>query len=127
VMATEYQAARILLVDDEQQVIAVMKSALARGGYDVKTATSGRRALELLETEPLPDLLILDLNMPEPDGFELLRRERAKYPDLRILVISGYLQGTMLEAAKVFGAVATLQKPFSPQVLVLKVREILGE
>jgi len=70
--------------------------------------------------------VLADLNMPEPDGFDLLRMEHAKFPYLRIIVISGYLEGALLEAAKIFGAVATLQKPVSPADLVAKVREVLA-
>jgi len=73
-----------------------------------------------------PDLLVLDLNMPEPDGFDLLKLERSRAPDLRILVISGYLKGPLLEAARMVGAVATLEKPVSDEALVSKVRQVLG-
>jgi two-component system response regulator YesN len=74
----------------------------------------------------LPDLLVLDLNMPEPDGFDVLKTERSRFPYLRILVISGYLQGALLEAAKILGAIATLEKPVTAEALVGKVREVLG-
>ena len=118
-------SARILLVDDDRYVVRYLERALDQAGYQVSATTSGKEALALMEAER-PDLLILDLNMPEPDGFDLLRIEHAKFPYLRIIVISGYLEGALLEAAKVFGAIATLQKPVSPAALVDKVREILG-
>jgi CheY-like chemotaxis protein len=115
----------ILLVDDDRQVVRYLKRALEEGGYAVTARTSGKEALAAIH-ERMPDLLILDLNMPEPDGFDLLKRERSKFPYLRILVISGYLQGALLEAAKFFGAVATLEKPVTGEALVQKVREVLG-
>jgi CheY-like chemotaxis protein len=115
----------ILLVDDDRQVLRYLKAALADGGYDVTVATSGKRALEIIQ-DRMPDLLILDLNMPEPDGFDVLKQERSQYPHLRTIVISGYLQGALLHAAKLFGATATLEKPIAPDALVAKVREILG-
>lgn len=115
----------ILIVDDDHLVLEYLKTALEEHGYDVTATASGRQALDFLHSS-LPDLLILDLNMPEPDGFDLLRIERSKYPYLRILVISGYLHGALLEAAKIFGAVATLQKPISSDMLIKTVREILG-
>jgi two-component system cell cycle response regulator CpdR len=118
-------SAKILLVDDDRYVVRYLKKALEQAGYDVSATTSGKQALELMD-EQKPDLLILDLNMPEPDGFDLLRMEHAKFPYLRIIVISGYLEGALLEAAKIFGAVATLQKPVSPADLVNKVREVLA-
>jgi two-component system, OmpR family, KDP operon response regulator KdpE len=116
---------QILLVDDDPQVVRYLRRALERGGYQVSTTTSGKEALALIQ-QTLPDLLILDLNMPEIDGFDVLKAEREKFPYMRILVISGYLHGALLEAAKVFGAVATLEKPVSADTLLTKVREILG-
>ena len=118
-------SAKILLVDDDVYVVRYLKKALEQAGYHVSGTTSGKQALALMEEEK-PDLLILDLNMPAPDGFDLLRIEHAKFPYLRIIVISGYLEGALLEAARVFGAIATLQKPVSPGDLVNKVREVLG-
>ena len=115
----------ILLVDDDRQVVRFLKKALERVGYRVSATTSGRDALTLIATDR-PDLLILDLNMPEPDGFDVLRVERAKFPYLRTIVISGYLEGALLEAAEIFGADATMQKPVSPDALVAKIREVMG-
>jgi CheY-like chemotaxis protein len=118
-------ASHILLVDDDRQVIRYLKKALEAAGYTVTAVTSGKQALAAIRRR-LPDLLILDLNMPEPDGFDLLKSERAKFPYLRVLAISGYLEGALLEAAEVFGANATLEKPIQAGVLVAKVRELLG-
>jgi CheY-like chemotaxis protein len=115
----------ILLVDDDRQVVRYLKKALEQAGYDVTATTSGKQALAIIKAH-MPDLLILDLQMPEPDGFDLLKAERSKFPYLRILVISGYLHGALLEAAKIFGAIATLEKPVTAEALVGKVREVLG-
>ncbi len=118
-------APHILVVDDDRQVLRYMKKALEKSGYAVTTTTSGKRALAIIQ-ERIPDLLILDLNMPEPDGFDVLKTERSKFPYLRILAVSGYLQGALLEAAQLLGAVATLEKPVAADVLAAKVREVLG-
>ena len=118
-------ASRILLVDDDTQVVRFMKDALEEHGYNVTATTSGKDALAIIQ-QGTPDMLILDLNMPEPDGFDLLKTLRTKYPYLRILVISGYLQGALLRAAKLLGASATLEKPVSAGKLAAKVQEILG-
>jgi DNA-binding response OmpR family regulator len=116
---------QILLVDDDYQVVRYLRGALEENGYDVTTATSGKQALAHME-ERTPDLLILDLNIPPPDGFELLKSKRSEFPGLRIMVISGCLEGPLLEAARIFGATATLQKPISAGALIGKVREVLG-
>jgi DNA-binding NtrC family response regulator len=115
----------ILVVDDDRQVVRYLKKTLEENGYNVAATTSGKQALVFIQKR-MPDLLILDLNMPEPNGFDLLKAEHSKYPYLRILVISGYLHGALLEAAKIFGAIATLEKPFTAEALVGKVREVLG-
>lgn len=118
-------APHILLVDDDPQVVKYLRRALEEGGYSVAATTSGVKALAIVKESP-PDLLILDLNMPEPDGFDLLKIQRSQAPNLRILVISGFLKGPLLEAARMVGAVATLEKPVDSEVLVQKVREVLG-
>ena len=115
----------IVLVDDDPQVVKYLKKALEESGYAVTATTSGEKALAIIK-ERQPDLLILDLNMPEPDGFDLLKIERSQFPYLRILVISGYLKGALLEAARIVGAIATLEKPITAETLVNKVREVLG-
>lgn len=116
---------QILLVDDDRQLIRYLTGILEESGYTVTATTSGKQALAHIE-ERMPDLLILDLSMPPPDGFDVLKRERSKFPHLKILVMSGYLKGTLLEAARLFGAAATLEKPVTAEVLVGKVREVLG-
>jgi DNA-binding NtrC family response regulator len=118
---------RILMVDDDRQLLRYLKKALEKNGYTVAATTSGKQALIFIR-ERMPDLLILDLNMnmPAPNGFDLLKAEHSKYPHLRILATSGYLHGALLEAAKIFGAVATLEKPITAEALVGKVREVLG-
>lgn len=115
----------ILLVDDDLQVVQYMKAVLEMNGYGVTATTSSREAIAGIQ-KVRPDLLILDLKMPEPDGFDLLKAERAIYPNLKILVISGYLRGSLLEAAKLLGAVGTLEKPFSAEALAAKVREVIA-
>jgi CheY-like chemotaxis protein len=115
----------ILLVDDDLQVVKFLKKTLEAGGYAVTATTSGQEALTRLRQEP-PDLLIHDLNMPEPDGFDLLKIARSEFPYLRVLAISGYLKGALLDAAKIVGATATLEKPLTAEKLLSKVREMLG-
>jgi CheY-like chemotaxis protein len=116
---------KILLVDDDPQVVKFLTKALETNGYAVTATTSGKEALTLLRQER-PDLLILDLNMPDLDGFDLLKIERAEFPYLRVLAISGYLKGALLDAAKFVGATATLEKPVTADALIAKVREMLG-
>ena len=115
----------ILLVDDDPQVVKYLAEALKGEGYLVTATTSGDDALVFLR-ERRPDLLVLDLNMPALDGFDLLKWKRSEFPYLRILVISGYLKGALLKAATLVGATAALPKPIRSETLVSKVREMLA-
>ncbi len=116
----------IALVDDDRQVLKFLQQELEEGGYEVAGTTSGRTVLSVI-AERVPDLLIVDLNMPELDGFDLLKILRATHPYLRTIAISGFLRGRPLEAARYIGAFATLEKPVAAGGIVAKVREILGE
>jgi CheY-like chemotaxis protein len=118
-------APNIVVVDDDEQVLRWLKTTLEISGYSVQSTTSARQALQMVE-ETRPDLLILDLNMPAPDGFDVLRAERARFPALRILVVSGHMHTSLLEAASFLGATATLSKPISPEALVQTVKEVVG-
>ena len=114
----------ILVVDDDAQVRTLCRLALEESGHLVTEATNGKNALAAIEETDF-DLIVLDLAMPDIDGFEFLKAVRAKSPKLKIVVISGFLGGTMLRAAKLFGAAATLAKPFSPDSLLLVVDGVL--
>lgn len=116
---------KIVVVDDDEQVLRWLSTTLELSGYAVQGTTSASHALAMVE-ESLPDLLILDLNMPERDGFEVLRTERSRFPGLRILVVSGHMHESLLEAASILGATATLSKPLSPDALVQTVRAVVG-
>ena len=116
--------ARILLADDDAHVLKLFARLLREAGYDVVPVSSGLDAVDILEKDRI-DLLVLDLNMPPPDGFELLKIMRAKRPGLRILVISGYLQGALLEASQMLGATASLSKTQASDLLVKTVDGLL--
>lgn len=118
-------APRIVILDDDEQVLRWIKSTLESNGYEVAATTSAEQAFAMVAATR-PDLLILDLNMPQTNGFEVLKVERAQFPGLRILVISGHMHGALLEAASLLGATATLPKPLEPDDLLRTVREIVG-
>ena len=116
----------ILLVDDDFRVLHVLTRALRSGGFQVTATTSGQEALDLLGRESF-HAMVLDLNMPQPDGFEILKVARAHAPNLKIVVISGFMQGPLLQAALLVGGTATLAKPVDPEKLIRTVPDVLAK
>jgi two-component system, NtrC family, response regulator GlrR len=115
----------VLIIDDDTHVLGLFVRTLTREHYTVTSTASGKDAMDLA-LRIYPDLVILDLNMPDPDGFEILKILRARRPDLRVVVVSGSIQGVILNAATLFGAVATLEKPVPPELLLGTVERVLG-
>jgi CheY-like chemotaxis protein len=122
--AQRVESRQILIVDDDPQVLGLFTNILSDGGYDVRAVESGKAAMQAVLHDPI-DLLVLDLSMPEPDGFEMLKVLRSTRPDLKILVISGFIQGVLLRAAQLVGATATLHKTEAPELLLQTVRDLL--
>jgi CheY-like chemotaxis protein len=118
-------AYRILLIDDDPHALKLFGRILTRGGYEVHTADSGRKGLDLLDSAEPFDLLVLDLSMPAPDGFEVLKEVRAVHLGLRTLVISGFMGGALLTAAEILGATATLNKKDAPRRLLPMANQLL--
>jgi DNA-binding response OmpR family regulator len=117
------QAKTILVVDDEPRIIEVVGMNLELEGYQVSGASNGYEALQKL-TENLPDLIILDVMMPEMDGFETLReiREVSTVPVIMLTV-----KGEEIDKVKGLdlGADDYITKPFSPRELVSRVKAVL--
>jgi two-component system cell cycle sensor histidine kinase/response regulator CckA len=114
----------ILLVEDEAMVRAVAERALTRQGYQVLTANNGEEALELIEEGAEFDLLISDVVMPQMDGPTLVRAARAKYPDIKVLFMSGYAEEQLRKSIDI-DRVSFLPKPFSVQQLGQAARDAL--
>ena len=115
---------RVLAVDDDATARRNLVLALAREGCEVVTAASGREALELLEAREF-DVLLTDLHLGQSDGMELLERVRARWPDTRVVVITGYASiPSAVEAVKK-GAFQYLAKPFAIEELRSIVRRAL--
>ncbi len=119
--------ANILIVDDEVDIRIMLKKMLERENHDVSLAENGKVAVKLIE-ETQPDILITDLIMPEKEGIETILEVRKKYPDIKIIAISGggRLEPTdYLKFAKTAGARYTLTKPFTHDELFLAVNDLL--
>ena len=115
---------RILVVDDEHAVLEALRRVLTHEGYDVIAARSGHDALELVEAER-PDLVLLDVLMPHPDGLEVCRRLRLEGNSLPILMLTARSEVADRVAGLDAGADDYLAKPFSLDELLARVRALL--
>ena len=120
-------ASTILVVDDEEMVRRLASQTLRRHGYEVQEAEDGKDALRVLADSPtLPSLVLLDLAMPALGGDELVPILAAKYPDLKILMSSGYPEEEARKLSPNGSVSFFLQKPYTGVVLVEKVAEALA-
>ena len=116
----------ILLVEDNDGVLLVLSTMLRRAGYRVLQARCGTEAVEICERpEPPIHLLLTDVVMPGMGGLELGKSVRALLPDIPILYLSGYIDDTLLRDGITENNSSFLQKPVTPDVLALKVRQML--
>ena len=113
----------ILVVDDEERLISVVKAYLQQSGYRVVTANDGRQAL-FVAREEKPDLIILDLMMPEMDGQEFMRLHR-KERETPIIILTAKVEEDDRVIGLELGADDYVTKPFSPRELVARVRAVL--
>ena len=112
----------ILVVDDDPGVLTLIRTIFRTEGWSVDTARNGREAIEQLEHRTAePDVIVLDLMMPEIDGREFYRLARDKGVRSRVVILSAY--GSEV-ARKELGAEDSLAKPFEPEVLVAKVEAL---
>ena len=120
---------RILVADDDQDVRTTLPIALEADGYAVEAVSNGERAMQAHQKRPA-DVLITDLFMPEPDGFETMKHFRARNPGMLILAISGWQPGQTadhLAVALAAGADAILRKPFTRRELLDKLQDFVLE
>ena len=119
-------APRILIVDDEPNIVISLEYLMKREGWETSVAADGEAALSTLEKSP-PDLVILDVMLPRMNGFEVCRRIRAeaRWRALRILMLTAKGRETEVEKGLGLGADAYVTKPFSTKDLVAQIRGLL--
>jgi DNA-binding response OmpR family regulator len=115
---------QILVVDDERSIVQVVEQRLRRDGFDVVSAATGAAALAALR-EHMPAALLLDIGLPDMDGFEVLRRLRADGLSLPVIILSARGEEVDRIVGLELGADDYVVKPFSPRELVARVRALL--
>jgi DNA-binding response OmpR family regulator len=117
---------RILLVDDDKDLLAALEVKLFKEGYQIDTAPDGEVALEKIRSE-LPDLVILDVNMPRMNGMDVCRALRSddKTRDLAVLMLTARDDEVDKILGLEFGADDYVTKPYNPRELILRVKSLL--
>jgi two-component system alkaline phosphatase synthesis response regulator PhoP len=117
---------KILVVDDEEDILELVRYNLARDGYSVTCAASGEEALKASASEPV-DLIILDLMLPGIDGLEVTRRlrERSGTKGTPIIMLTAKGEEADIVAGLELGADDYVTKPFSPRILIARVKAVL--
>jgi DNA-binding response OmpR family regulator len=114
---------KVLLVDDDPDLLSVIEFALQQAGFLVVMAEDGELALRAFEREQ-PDLAVLDINLPRISGFELAQRLRARSP-IPILMLTARGEEDDIVRALALGADDYLTKPFSPKILIARIKALL--
>jgi len=124
----EQQTKRILIVDDEEGIIKLVKMYLEHHQYEVIAANDGQEGLDKAKDEK-PDLIVLDLMLPKMDGYKvcgLLKRD-TRYAKIPIILFTAKAQEKDAKLGEEVGADAYITKPFEPEVLLSKIEELIGE
>ena len=117
---------KILLVDDEEDMVETVKVRLEANDYEVSVAADGVEGLDKARQEK-PDLMILDLMLPKMDGYKVcgLLKKDARYAKIPIILFTARAQESDEKLGEEVGADAYLGKPFKPQLLLDKIKELL--
>lgn len=120
---------RILAVDDSKSMILFYRSVAAEAGLEIVTAGNGKEALNLLERGERVDLVVSDMNMPEMNGIELVRkiRSRAEWQNLRVIMVTTESETSQVDLARRVGVNEFLRKPFQPAALREKIAQLTAK
>lgn len=113
----------ILIIDDEEELVATLEGFLRMKGFETFTASTGGEGLKILEGEEL-DMVLLDVNLPNMDGEEVLRSIREKYPEMKVIGTTGYVDKHK-ETFEEIGVDGFITKPVSLRALMDKIEEVL--
>ena len=113
---------KIMVVDDELEICAFLKSFFEERMYEVIVATSGEEALRKVEKER-PQVILLDLKMPGRDGIEILKELKQKYPKTKVIMVTAVETSDKIEQAIRLGADNYITKPLSLEYLEMDVKE----
>lgn len=123
-----FMTRNVLVVDDEPNIVLSIKFLINQQGYTVRTASNGEEALQELSRQ-IPDLILLDIMMPKPDGYEVCQKIRAtpEWKDIPVIMLTAKGRDVEKQKGLAMGADDYITKPFATHELVAKVRALLNE
>lgn len=113
----EQERIKLLIVDDEQEFAATLLARLELRNFEVTTVASGTEAIEAVEAA-MPDVMVLDLKMPDLDGLEVLAQLRRKYAELKVIILTGHGSFEAGHEGMELGAIDYLMKPVDLNKLI---------
>lgn len=116
---------KILIVDDEAGIVQEIKEFLEEEGYEVHTADTAKAGIQL--TEGLkPDVILIDVKLPDASGTEVLRLCKEKSPQTRTIIVTGYVDQNVMDEAEKIGCDTFLQKPFDLVRITEEIEKLLA-
>ncbi|MBS1734028.1 MAG: response regulator [Bacteroidetes bacterium] len=120
-------AHKILVVDDDPYILMSLEFLMRKNGFDVMVARNGTEALDLVEKQ-LPDLVLLDIMMPDVDGYEICRyiKKSSRLKNTKVVFVSAKSKESDIQKSYELGASLYITKPFSTRELLKQVKELLA-
>ena len=117
---------KILVVDDDPYILMSLEFLMKKNGYDVMVARNGTEALDIVEKQ-IPDIVLLDIMMPDVDGYEICRyiKKTAKLKHAKVVFMSAKSKEADIQKGYDLGAALYITKPFSTRELVKQIKELL--
>lgn len=114
---------KILIVDDEAGIIQEVKEFLEEEGYEVHTADTAKAGMKLIE-EVRPDVILIDIKLPDASGNEVLRFCKERSPKTKTVIVTGYVDQHVMDEAEQLGRDAFLQKPFNLEKIINEIQRL---
>ena len=127
-LATDKTAKREMVVDDDEALADVLSRRLAQQGFDTKTADSGRQGLAVARSDH-PDLIVLDLRLPDTDGFTICEElaDSIETCNIPIIILSGMARPDIIRRSRSAGCHYFVRKPYDPNALLVLIRQAIDE
>jgi len=118
---------KILVVDDDPYILMSLEFLMKKNGYDVMVARNGTEALEIVEKQ-VPDVVLLDIMMPDVDGYEICRHIKTskKLKDAKVVFMSAKTKEADIKKGYDLGASLYITKPFSTREMIKQIKELMG-